>query len=76
MAWAFSPSSSDGWIGALNGHMERSGRRALVTGFADGGLFGRKPFGVLVERDRLKGRRGADLKSLRRELGLRPRRIG
>ena len=66
----------DGWIGALNGHMERSGRRALVTGFADGGLFGRKPFGVLVERGRLADGEGADLKGLRRELGLNPRRAG
>lgn len=66
----------DGWIGSLNGHMERGGGRALVTGFAEGGLFGRKPFGVLVERGRLAVGEGTDLKGLRRELGLNPRRAG
>lgn len=66
----------DGWIGALEAHLAAGGAPALVEGLGKVGLFARAPFGVLVERDRLKGRRGADLKSLRRELGLRPRRIG
>lgn len=66
----------DGWIGALNGHLQRGGPAAVVQGFSDSGLFGRKPFGVLVERSRLQGGRGADLKSLRRDLGLGARRIG
>ena len=66
----------DGWIGALNGHLQRGGPAAVVQGFSDNGLFGRKPFGVLVERRRLQGGRGADLQRLRRDLGLGPRRIG
>ncbi|MFZ5718264.1 MAG: cell wall biosynthesis glycosyltransferase [Pseudomonadota bacterium] len=65
----------DGWIGALEHHLARGGE-ALVTGVSDAGLFGRRPFGVLVERRRLEGRRGADLQRLRRDLGLGPRRIG
>lgn len=66
----------DGWIGSLEGHLGRGGEPAVVSGLADTGLFGRRPFGVLVERRRLEGRRGADLQRLRRELGLRVRRIG
>jgi len=66
----------DGWIGALDGHLTRGGADAVVAGFSDNGLFGRRPFGVLVERGRLDGRRGADLQRLRRDLGLRARRIG
>lgn len=66
----------DGWIGSLEGHLTRSGEGAVVSGLAEGGLFGRRPFGVLVERGRLEGRRGADLQRLRRDLGLRARRIG
>jgi hypothetical protein len=66
----------DGWIGSLDGHLARSGEPAVVAGLAEGGLFGRRPFGVLLERRRLEGRRGADLQRLRRDLGLRARRIG
>lgn len=66
----------DGWIGSIDGHLGRGGGAAVVSGLSDAGLFGRRPFGVLVERGRLEGRRGADLQSLRRELGLRARRIG
>jgi hypothetical protein len=66
----------DGWIGSLGSHVGRGGAPAVVRGLSDEGLFGRRPFGVLVERGRLQGRRGADLQRLRRELGLRVRRIG
>jgi len=66
----------DGWIGSLDGHLTRGGEPAIVTGLSDGTLFGRRPFGVLVERRRLEGRRGADLQRLRRGLGLRARRVG
>ena len=66
----------DGWIGSLDGHLARGGAAAVVAGLSDGGLFRRQPYGVLVERGRLEGRRGADLKGLRRDLGLRARRIG
>ena len=66
----------DGWIKSLEGHATRSAEPALVIGLSDAGLFGRRPFGVLVERGRLDGGRGTDLQRLRRELGLRPRRIG
>ena len=65
----------DGWIGSLDGRLSRGGE-ALVTGLSDAGLFGRRPFGVLVERRRLEGRRGADLQRLRRDLGLSPCRVG
>ena len=66
----------DGWIGSLGGHLSRHGASAVVTGLSDAGLFGRRPFGVLVERRRLDGRHGADLHRLRRDLGLRARRVG
>jgi hypothetical protein len=66
----------DGWIASLDGHLARGGGPAVVAGLAEGGLFGRRPYGVLVERRRLEGRRGADLQRLRRDLGLRARRIG
>lgn len=65
----------DGWIGALNHFLARGGGAALVTGFAEG-LFGRKPYGVLIERERALGGHGADLHGLRRQLGLAPVRIG
>jgi hypothetical protein len=66
----------DGWIGSLSGYLGRSGAGAVVAGLSEGGLFSHRPYGVLVERGRLEGRRGADLKGLRRDLGLRARRIG
>lgn len=66
----------DGWIRSLDGHLAHGAAPAVVTGLADGGLFERRPFGVLVERHRLEGRRGAGLQGLRRDLGLRARRVG
>ncbi len=66
----------DGWIKALETHLAGGGGPALVLGLAPGGLFRRPPWAVLVERRRLEDRRGADLKGLRRELGLRPVRVG
>lgn len=66
----------DGWVGALERHLAAGGRAALVEGLGEGGFFGRRPFGVLLERDRLQASRGADLQGLRRQLGLRPRRVG
>ena len=66
----------DGWIKALEGHLARGGGAAMVRGLDDGGLFARRPFGVLVERRQVEGLHGADLKSLRRQLGLRADRIG
>lgn len=66
----------DGWIGSLEGHLARGGGAAVIAGLAEPGLFARRPFGLLVERVRLQGRRGADLQRLRRELGLGVRRIG
>lgn len=66
----------DGWMGSLDGHLGRDGGPAVVAGLMEGGLFSRRPFGVLLERSRLEGRRGADLQRLRRDLGLRARRVG
>lgn len=66
----------DGWIGALEDHLARGGGDAVVDGLGVGGLFRRRPYGVLVERRRLQDRRGADLQRLRRDLGLRAGRIG
>ncbi|MEW5687024.1 MAG: hypothetical protein AB1942_19055 [Pseudomonadota bacterium] len=66
----------DGWVGALERHLGGGGKAALVEGLGEGGLFGRRPFGVLLERDRLQAGVGADLQGLRRQLGLRPRRVG
>jgi molybdopterin-guanine dinucleotide biosynthesis protein A len=66
----------DGWIGALKGHLERGQGAALVQGWSDGGLFSRRPFGVLVERSRLQAIPETDLKGLRRSLRLGGRRTG
>jgi hypothetical protein len=66
----------DGWLGSLNAHLSGGGGAAVVAGLAGDALFARRPFGVLVERRRLDGRHGADLDGLRRQLGLRARRIG
>ena len=66
----------DGWIRSLGGHLTRGAEPAVVAGLSEGGLFSRRPFGVLLERRRLEGRRGADLQRLRRDLGLRARRVG
>ena len=66
----------DGWIGALKGHLERGQGAALVQGWSDGGLFARRPFGMLVERSRLETSEDSDLKGLRRRLGLGRRRTG
>ena len=64
----------DGWISTLSGHADRG--PALIRGLADGGLFAPRPFGILIERSRLSGAQGADLKGLRRGLGFNPRRAG
>lgn len=66
----------DGWIGALKGHMERGQGRAVIRGLSDHGLFAPRRYGVLVERGRLTPGHHADLKSLRRALGVNPRRTG
>lgn len=67
----------DGWIGALNAHAAAGATPAIVAGLGEGGLLGRGPFGVLVERARVAGAQQAvDIKGLRRQLGLRARRIG
>lgn len=66
----------DGWIGALRGHLERGQGAAVVQGWSPGRLFAARPFGLLVERDRLRGVGAADLKRLRRDLRLGRRRAG
>ena len=66
----------DGWIGSLTGHLARGGQAALVLGLSDGGLFASRDDGVLVERSRVTGNQGTDLKRLRRDLGFNPRRTG
>lgn len=66
----------DGWLGSLSEHVRRGGGPAVVLGLVEPGLFRRRPSGVLVERRRLEGGREADLKRLRRELGLGAVRIG
>lgn len=66
----------DGWIEALGDHLATGGGDALVPGLADGGLLAKRPYGVLVERARVVRLENPDLKRLRRQLGLRPLRIG
>lgn len=66
----------DGWIASLTAYGADAQRAAMVVGLSEGGLFGRRPIGVLVERGRLLDGRGADLQRLRRDLGWRPVRIG
>ena len=38
----------DGWIGSLEGHLSRKRGPAVVAGLVEGGLFSRRPFGVLL----------------------------
>lgn len=67
----------DGWVEALAEHLATGGGAAVVEGLGEGGLFGKRPpYGVLVERGRVVRLENPDLKRLRRELGLRPLRIG
>lgn len=66
----------DGWVEALSEHVATDGRDALVMGLAEPGLLARKPYGVLVERAHVVRLEDPDLKRLRRQLGLRPLRIG
>lgn len=66
----------DGWVEALSTHLANGGGAAMIEGLGESGLFGRKPYGVLVERGRVVRLDDPDLKRLRRELGLRPRRLG
>jgi hypothetical protein len=61
----------DGWIRALEGKAPP----ALVVGMGEGGLFSRRPTGLLVQRGLLE--EGVDdIGALRRRLPLRVRRIG
>jgi hypothetical protein len=61
----------DGWIRAL----ADKAAPAIVIGMGEGGLFGRRPTGLLVQRGLLE--EGVDdIVALRRRLPLRVRRIG
>lgn len=61
----------DGWIRALGGQAPP----ARVVGLGEGGLFGPRPSGLLVQRGLLE--QGADdIAALRRRLGPRVRRVG
>jgi hypothetical protein len=64
----------DGWIQALGGQAPP----AVITGLGDAGLLKRPPTGVLVERALVgRAQQGVDtIQGLRRQLGLRVRRIG
>jgi hypothetical protein len=66
----------DGWVEALSDHLVSDGGAAVVEGLGEPGLFSRRPYGVLVERGRVVRLQNPDLKRLRRQLGLRARRIG
>ncbi len=66
----------EGWLAVLRTHLAEDGGATLVSGAPEPGLFGRKPYAVLVERARVVRLENPDLKRLRRELGLRPGRIG
>jgi hypothetical protein len=61
----------DGWIRAL----DNQAPPAVVLGMGEGGLFSRRPTGLLVQRGLLQ--EGVDdIGALRRRLRLRVRRIG
>jgi len=61
----------DGWVDALTDHLSSGGGAARVRGLG-GGLWPRDA--VLVDRRRALAH--PDLDRLRRQLGLRPRRVG
>lgn len=65
----------DGWIDALGGHLAAGEGRAAVMGLGEGGLFGPRPRGLLVERGLVED--GVDdALGLRRRLGRLRRRVG
>ncbi|MCR5875982.1 hypothetical protein LRS10_18610 [Phenylobacterium sp. J426] len=66
----------DGWVEALSDHLSEGRGAAAVEGLGEAGLFSRRPYGVLVERAGVVRLQDPDLKRLRRQLGLRPRRVG
>lgn len=66
----------DGWVEALAAGLAEGVEAALVMGYAETRFLARKPYGVLVERARVVRLEDPDLKRLRRQLGLRPLRIG
>jgi hypothetical protein len=66
----------DGWVEALAAHLAEGGQAALMTGYSEAGFLTRKPCGVLLERARVVRLENPNLKRLRRQLGLRPLRIG
>ena len=67
----------EGWIGALEAHLGRGATNSTVTGLGEGGLFGRTPRGLLVERGLLEQvADGVDLARLHRLLRLRLRGRG
>jgi hypothetical protein len=56
-----------GWLEVLARHLREGGGDAVIVG--EGGLFGEKPFGVLVARAAAAGLAHPDLKRLRGQLG-------
>jgi hypothetical protein len=56
-----------GWLELLANHLRGGGGDALIVG--EGGVFGEKPFGVLMARSAAAGLAHPDLKRLRRQLG-------
>jgi hypothetical protein len=56
-----------GWLEVLAKHLRGGGGDALIVG--EGGVFGEKPFGVLMARTAAVGLAHPDLKRLRRQLG-------
>ena len=56
-----------GWLELLARHLRGGGGDALIVG--EGGVFGEKPFGVLILRSAAAGLTRPDLKRLRGKLG-------
>ena len=63
------------WIERLRRQLEDGATQGVATGLSEG-LLAARPYGVLVERRRALAVERPDLKRLRRQLGLRPGRIG
>ena len=60
---------AEGWVERLGDHLAAGPRPALLRGLKAGGLFSKRPFGVLIAREAVRGLAHPNLDRLRRALG-------
>ncbi|MCR5879973.1 hypothetical protein [Phenylobacterium sp. J367] len=60
---------ANGWVERLNDHLAAGGRTAVLEGERAGGLFGGRPYGVLIQKSAAADLVEPDIQALRRKLG-------